>query len=54
MKAPKSVMFWIAVILAVLALLMAIIPGFNILFGAVWWALIGFAVLAIGFLFKKL
>jgi uncharacterized membrane-anchored protein len=52
MKA-RSLVFWIAVAFAVLALLMTVI-GFSFLMPAVWWALIGFAILVIGFYLKKL
>jgi len=48
---PKDVTFFIALIIAVLALLMVILP-FSLLFGAVWWALIAFTILALGNLLK--
>lgn len=47
----KDIPFFIALILAVLALLMTMIP-FRFLFGPVWWALIAFAILALGNLLK--
>jgi hypothetical protein len=50
---PKNITFFIALILAVLALLMAVIP-FSFLFGPVWWALIAFAILALGNLLKDM
>ena len=53
MKA-RSLIFWIAVAFAVLALLMTVIPGFGFLMPAVWWALIGFIILVVGFYLKKL
>ncbi len=52
MKATKSIFFWVGVILAALAFLMTV-AGFGFLISAVWWALIGFAVLLIGVLLKK-
>jgi len=48
---PKDITFFIALIIAVLALLMVIIP-FNLLFAPVWWALIAFAILALGNVMK--
>ena len=48
---PKNVTFFIALILAVLALLMVVVP-FSLLFSPVWWALIAFTVLALGNLLK--
>ncbi|MEA4949522.1 hypothetical protein SDC9_98197 [bioreactor metagenome] len=48
---PKNITFFIALILAVLALLMVVIP-FTLLFGPIWWALIAFAILALGNLLK--
>lgn len=48
---PKNITFFIALIIAVLALLMAVVP-FTLLFGPVWWALIAFVILALGNLFK--
>jgi len=50
---PQNITFFIALILAVLALLMAVIP-FSFLFGPVWWALIAFAILALGNLLKNM
>ncbi|MBN2557550.1 MAG: hypothetical protein JXB33_02205 [Clostridia bacterium] len=52
LSAPKNITFLIAVIVAVAALLMVVLPSFSLLFAPVWWALIAFAVLAIGNLFK--
>jgi hypothetical protein len=48
---PQNITFFIALILAVLALLMVVIP-FTLLFAPIWWALIAFAILALGNLFK--
>lgn len=48
---PKNITFFIAVIIAVLALLMVVVP-FTLLFSPVWWALIAFAILALGNLLK--
>jgi len=48
---PKDITFFIALIIAVLALLMVIVP-FNLLFAPVWWALIAFAILALGNVMK--
>jgi len=48
---PKDITFFIALIIAVLALLMAVIP-FSLLFSPVWWALIAFTILALGNLLK--
>lgn len=48
---PKNITFFIALIIAVLALLMVVIP-FTLLFAPVWWALIAFAILALGNLLK--
>jgi hypothetical protein len=48
---PKGITFFIALIIAVIALLMVIIP-FNLLFAPVWWALIAFTILALGNLLK--
>jgi hypothetical protein len=50
---PKNITFFIALILAVLALLMVVVP-FTLLFSPVWWALIAFAILALGNLFKNM
>ncbi|MBT3319381.1 MAG: hypothetical protein HN948_06770 [Clostridia bacterium] len=52
MKA-RSLVFWVAVAFAALALLITLI-GFPFLMGAVWWALIGFVILVVGFYLKKL
>lgn len=49
---PADITFWIAVIVAVAALLMVVIP-FSLLFAPVWWALIAFVILAIGNLFTR-
>lgn len=51
LSTPKTATFVIALILAIIALLMVAVP-FSLLFAPVWWALIAFAVLAIGNLFK--
>ncbi len=48
---PKNITFLIALIIAVLALLMVVVP-FSLLFSPVWWALIAFTILALGNLFK--
>ena len=48
---PREITFFIALILAVLALLMVVIP-FHLLFAPVWWALIAFTILALGNLLK--
>lgn len=48
---PQNITFFIALILAVLALLMVVIP-FTLLFAPIWWALIAFAILALGNLLK--
>ncbi len=48
---PKEMTFFIALIIAILALLMIVIP-FKLLFAPVWWALIAFTVLALGNLLK--
>ena len=48
---PKDITFFIALIIAVLALLMVAIP-FSLLFSPVWWALIAFTILALGNLLK--
>ena len=52
LSAPKAIVFWVAVVLAVVALLMAV-GVLNITFiGAVWVALIAFLLLALGNLLK--
>ncbi len=48
---PKNITFFIALIIAILALLMVVVP-FSLLFGPVWWALIAFTILALGNLLK--
>ncbi len=48
---PKNITFFIALIIAVMALLMVAVP-FSFLFAPVWWALIAFAILTLGNLFK--
>jgi hypothetical protein len=48
---PKDITFFIALIIAVLALLMVVVP-FSLLFSPVWWALIAFTILALGNLLK--
>lgn len=48
---PKDITFFIALIIAFLALLMVIVP-FSMLFSPVWWALIAFTILALGNLLK--
>ncbi len=48
---PKNITFFIALIIAVMALLMVAVP-FSFLFAPVWWALIAFAILALGNLLK--
>ena len=48
---PKEITFFIALIIAIIALLMIVIP-FNLLFAPVWWALIAFTVLALGNVLK--
>jgi hypothetical protein len=54
LSAPKNITFCIALIIAVAALLMMVIPSFNVILSPVWWALIAFAILALGNLFKGL
>ena len=52
LSAPKAIVFWIAVALAVVAALMAL-GVLNISFiPAVWVAIIGFVLLALGNLLK--
>ena len=53
LSAPKKIVFIIALIIAVFALVMVLVP-FSFLFGAVWWALIAFALLALANLLKGL
>ena len=48
---PKDITFLIALVIAVLALLMVVVP-FTLLFSSVWWALIAFTILALGNLLK--
>ena len=48
---PQNITFFIALIIAILALLMAVVP-FSFLFAPVWWALIAFTILALGNLLK--
>lgn len=48
---PTYMTFTVAVIIAIAALLMVVLP-FKFLLEPVWWALIAFAILAIGNLFK--
>lgn len=48
---PKNITFFIALIIAVIALLMVIVP-FSLLFSPAWWALIAFTILALGNLLK--
>jgi len=48
---PQNITFFIALIIAILALLMAVVP-FSFLFEPVWWALIAFTILALGNLLK--
>ena len=50
---PKNITFFIALIIAVLALLMIVVP-FTLLFSPVWWALIAFAILTLGNLLKDM
>ncbi|MBN1775907.1 MAG: hypothetical protein JW817_05525 [Clostridiales bacterium] len=47
LSSPKNITFVIALIIAIVALLMVVIP-FNLIFAPVWWALIAFAILALG------
>jgi lipoprotein signal peptidase len=54
LSTPKNITFFIALIIAVVALLMMIIPSFNLPIAAVWVALIAFAILALGNLLKGL
>lgn len=44
---PKNITFAIALIIAVVALLMVVVP-FSLPIAAVWMALIAFAILALG------
>ena len=52
LSAPKQLVFWIAVILAVAAALMAIGVLSVSFISAVWVALIAFVILALGNLLK--
>jgi hypothetical protein len=54
LSAPKNITFIIALVVAVIALLLVIIPSFNLPIAAVWVALIAFAILALGNLLKGL
>ncbi|MEX1375882.1 MAG: hypothetical protein AB1Z23_00265 [Eubacteriales bacterium] len=52
LSAPKTIVFWIAVVLAAVAALMALgVLSINFI-GAVWVALIAFVLLALGNLLK--
>jgi heme A synthase len=52
LSAPKTITFIIALVMAVVGLLIAqgILPA--LLFAPIWWALIAFAILALGNLLK--
>ena len=52
LSAPKAIVFWIAVALAVVAALMALEVLSISFIGAVWVALIAFVLLALGNLLK--
>jgi len=53
LSSPKTITFIIALVIAVIGLLIAL-GVFNLLFAAEWWALIAFALLALGTLLKGL
>jgi len=52
LSAPKKIVFWVALVLAVIALL-ATLVGFDVpLLGAFWTAMVAFVLLALGNILK--
>jgi len=55
LSAPKQVTFWVAVVVAVLALIAHLMPAFPVIGGSGFWVLLlGFVILALGNLLEGL